>query len=186
MLEQNDTSERMLILLDAIIEAKDNSKVFLRTIHALQTSTQRVNRSTRDTPRTLNSFFLQKVSCFRTTEVYFYLDVVSVYPCRVPLKAVSSSTGPVYGAHPTPASASGRHKLRTMCNETCLGNTFLNTPQKKMWVIKCGAKRVNICVRFGSQKETSVACSCDANGCPPGEPSTRETFLCQCNTSRQA
>jgi hypothetical protein len=85
MLEQDDTSERMLILLDAIIaEAKDNSKANLQTIHALQTSIQRVNRSTRGTSRTLNSIFLQKESRFRTTEVYFYLNVVSVCPCRVP------------------------------------------------------------------------------------------------------
>jgi hypothetical protein len=61
MLEQNGTSERMLILSDVIIEAKENSKAFLQTIHALQTSTQRVNRSTGIFPRAhLIPFFCKK------------------------------------------------------------------------------------------------------------------------------
>jgi hypothetical protein len=33
MLEQNDTSEWMHVLIDAIVEPKDNSKAFLQTIH---------------------------------------------------------------------------------------------------------------------------------------------------------
>jgi hypothetical protein len=160
-----------------------NQRITARRFCKRFTSAQRVSRSTRDTPRTLNSVFLQEESYFRITEVYFYSEVVSVYPCRVPLKVVSSSTRPVfYGAHPTPASASGRHKPRTLCNET-----WQHVPEntQKLRVLKRGAKRVNICVSVRKKKHP-LRVRVMQTGCPPGEPSTRETFLCQCNTSRQA
>jgi hypothetical protein len=77
MLQQNFTSEWMHILMDAIIEPKDNnSKAFVQTIHALQMSTQRKGQpiETRaQTPHKLNSVFLQKELYFRATEVYFLL-----------------------------------------------------------------------------------------------------------------
>lgn len=94
------------------------------------------------------SFFAKRI-IFQNNGSFFLSEAVSVYPCRVPLKVVSSSTGPVYGAHPTPASASGRHKPRTLCNET-----WQHVPQntQKLRVLKRGAKRVNICVSVRKKK----------------------------------
>jgi hypothetical protein len=105
------------------------------------------------TPRTLNSIFLQKESRFRTTEVYFYLNVVSVCPCRVPLKAVPSSTGPVYGAHPTPASTSGRAQTKNNMSLNVTTHSLIYQKKKNCCVflnIRCvrvmqpDAHRVNI------------------------------------------
>jgi hypothetical protein len=117
MLDQNDPSERMLILLEAIIaEAKDNSKAFMQMIHALQTSTQRVNRWARGTPRTLNSIFFATRITFQNNGSLFLLECCLCVSLPSTTEDSSIQYRAVYGAHPTPASASGRDKLRTICN----------------------------------------------------------------------
>jgi hypothetical protein len=133
----------MQTLLGAIVEPKVNSKAFLQTIHALQTSAQRVSRSTRDTPRNTQFSFFAKRITIQNNGSFF------LFGCCLCVSLPSTTEGGFLQYRARLRSTLrlqallGEHKARTTCNET-----WQHVPQnnKNMRVLKRGTKRVNICV----------------------------------------